>query len=54
MIQKRQSIVISAPEEIAYVNKWINKEVLIKSVEKYGKSPYATHLKAVAEGKVMY
>ena len=54
MIQKRQSIVISAPEEIAYVNGWINKDELMVSAERYGKSPYGAHLKAVAEGKVRY
>ncbi len=54
MIQKRQSIVISAPEEIAYVNQWISKEKLLESAERYGKSPYGAHLKAVAEGKVRY
>ena len=54
MIQKRQSIVISAPEEIAFINRWITKEKLMESAEKYGKSPYGAHLKAVAEGKVRY
>ena len=54
MIQKRQSIVISAPEEIAYKNEWIDKAKLIESAERYGKSPYGAHLKAVAEGKVRY
>ena len=54
MIQKRQSVVISAPEEIAYVNGWISKDELMISAERYGKSPYGEHLKAVAEGKVMY
>lgn len=53
-IEKRQSVTISAPEEIAYVNKWISKEKLIESAERYGKSPYGAHLKAVAEGKVRY
>ena len=54
MIQKRQSIVISAPEEIAYINGWIGKDELMVSAERYGKSPYGAHLKAVAEGKVLY
>jgi len=54
MIQKRQSIVISAPEEIAFVNGWIDRDELMLSAERYGKSPYGAHLKAVAEGKVMY
>lgn len=54
MIQKRQSIVISAPEEIAYLNGWIDKNRLLESAKKYGKSPYGLHLKAVAEGKIRY
>ena len=54
MIEKHQSIKISAPEEIAYKNEWISKEKLLESAERYGKSPYGQHLKAVAEGKVRY
>ena len=54
MIQNRQGIQISAPEEIAYKNEWITKDELLKSAEKYGKSPYGAHLKAVADGKVKY
>jgi len=54
MIQKRQSVVISAPEEIAFINGWIDTEKLLESAKKYGKSPYGAHLKAVAEGKVRY
>ncbi len=54
MIQSRQSIVISAPEEIAYKNGWISTEKLIESANKYGKSPYGAHLKQVADGKIMY
>ena len=54
MIEKRQSIKISAPEEIAYINRWITKETLMESAERYGKSPYGAHLKAVAEGRVRY
>ena len=52
MIQKRQSIVISAPEEIAYRNGWITKEYLLSSADRYGKSPYGKHLRSVAEGKI--
>ena len=52
MIQKRQSIEISAPEEIAYRNAWISKEELIQAATQYGKSPYGAHLRSVAEGKV--
>lgn len=54
MIQNRQSIQIAALEEIAYKNGWISKDVLMKSAEKYGKSPYGEHLKKVAEGKIQY
>lgn len=54
MIEKRQDIKISAPEEIAYINKWIDKETILKSSERYGKSPYGEHLKRVAEGKIRY
>jgi glucose-1-phosphate thymidylyltransferase len=53
-IQSRQGIVISALEEIAYVNGFIDKEKVRESAEAYGKSPYGEHLKAVAEGRVRY
>ena len=54
MVEKRQGIKISAPEEIAFINGWIDQKTLLKSAERYGKSPYGAHLKAVAEGKVKY
>lgn len=54
MVESRQGITISAPEEIAYYQKWITKEKLLESAEKYGKSPYGSHLKSVAQGKVRY
>lgn len=54
MISQRQGITISAPEEIAYTNGWIEKQTLLFSANRYGKSPYGAHLKAVAEGKVKY
>ena len=53
-IEQRQGIRISAPEEIAYLNGWISKETLAATAERYGKSPYGAHLKAVAEGKIYY
>ena len=53
-ITKRQGITISAPEEIAFKNSWIGRERLMESAERYGKSPYGAHLKAVAQGKVRY
>ncbi len=54
MIEKRQGVKISAPEEIAYRNGWISKEELLTSAAKYGKSPYGEHLKKVADGTFMY
>ena len=54
MIESRQGVTISAPEEIAFINHWINKERLLESAAIYGKSPYGAHLRAVAEGKVRY
>lgn len=54
MIEHRQGVTISAPEEIAYINQWIDREKLLDSAIRYGKSPYGEHLKAVAEGRVKY
>ena len=54
VIEKRQGIKISAIEEIAFRNRWITKEVLLEAADKYGKSPYGAHLRAVAEGKIRF
>ncbi len=54
VIETRQDIKIAAIEEIAYRNKWIDKEKLLNSAAKYGKSPYGAHLKNVAENKIKY
>ncbi|MBQ3271056.1 glucose-1-phosphate thymidylyltransferase RfbA [Candidatus Saccharibacteria bacterium] len=52
VIQKRQGVEISAPEEIAYKNGWITKEELLESAAKYGKSTYGQNLKIVAERRI--
>ncbi len=54
MVEKRQGIKISAIEEIAYKNGWIDRDTLLESAERYGKSPYGEHLKRVADGKIQY
>ena len=54
MVEKRQSVKISAPEEIAFRQGWINQDELLKSAERYGKSPYGEHLKRVASGQLIY
>lgn len=53
-VQNRQGIEISAPEEIAYINGWIDEKGLLSSAEAYGKSPYGQHLKRVADGQIKY
>ena len=54
MVEKRQGIKISAPEEIAYRFGWINTDELLESAKLYGKSPYGQHLTRVAEDQVKH
>ena len=54
MVEKRQSVKISAPEEIAYRFGWISTEQLLESAKLYGKSPYGQHLNRVAEDQVKH
>ncbi|MEA4902166.1 glucose-1-phosphate thymidylyltransferase RfbA [Desulfitobacterium sp.] len=54
VLETRQGIKISAVEEIAFRNGWITKDNLMESAMKYGKSAYGKHLKAVADGKIIY
>lgn len=51
MVEKRQGVKISAPEEVAYRFGWISTEALLESAEAYGRSPYGRHLHQVAEDK---
>ena len=53
-VQNLQGIMISAPEEIGYKKGWITREQLLNAAERYGKSPYGSHLRQVAEGKIVY
>lgn len=54
VIESREGVQISAPEEIAYRNGWISREKLEQSAAAYGKSPYGVHLRKVADGKYIY
>ena len=54
MVEKRQGIKISAPEEIAYRFGWISNAELLESAKLYGKSPYGQHLTRVAEDSVKH
>lgn len=51
MVEERQGVMISAPEEIAYRYGWIDDKQLLAAAEAYGKSPYGAYLKTVPEGK---
>ncbi len=51
VMESRESILISAPEEIAYRNGWIGREQLLQAAETYGKSVYGEHLRNVLRGK---
>ena len=53
-IETRQGSQIAALEEIAFNEGWIDKETLLQSAQRYGKSPYGQHLMHVAEGKIRY
>lgn len=54
VIETRQGLKIACLEEISYRNGWIDKEILVKSAEQYGKSTYGQYLKQVAAGKIIY
>jgi len=54
VLEKRQGIKISALEEIAWRNGWISREKLLESAQKFGNSAYGAHLRAVAEGRILY
>ena len=53
-ITQRQGMRISVLEEIAYLRQWISRDELIAAADRYGKSPYGKHLRAVADGKIRY
>ena len=54
LLEKRQGIKVSVPEEIAYKNGWISKEELKNIAIKYGKSGYGKHIFNVANDKIKY
>ncbi len=49
IIEKRQGFKVSCIEEIAYRLKFINKEELLKSADKYGKSGYGDYLRKIIQ-----
>lgn len=54
VIETRQGIKIAALEEIAWRNGWISRDKLLESACRFGKSKYGEHLRAVAEGRIVY
>lgn len=48
-IEDRQGLKIACIEEIAFNNKWITKEELLKLAEKHGKSSYGDYLKHLVD-----
>ena len=53
-VQNRQDVIISAPEEVAYHMGWLTKAQLLAAAAQYDHSPYGTHLRAVAEDKLVF
>lgn len=53
MIEKRQGIKISVPEEIAFRSGWINDRDLKLAADKYGKSPYGDYLRKILNGEII-
>lgn len=51
-VELAQGLSVSVVEEIAYENRWISKEELLKAAERYGKSSYGQHLKKVADNRI--
>lgn len=54
ILEEHQGLKVCCPEEIAYKNDWISKEVLIEKGELMSKNQYGQHLLNVAYGKIKY
>ena len=52
-VEHAQGLPISEIEEIAYENRWIDRDQLLAAAERYGKSPYGKHLLDVAEHRFL-
>lgn len=53
VVESSQGLKISVIEEIAYNNGWIDRDTLIASAERYGKSSYGKHLMRVAGNSII-
>ena len=52
-VQRAAGVLVSVPEEVAYTNGWITRAQLLACADRYGKSDYGSHLRAVAEGSLV-
>ena len=53
-LEVHQGLKVCCPEEIAFLNGWIDKQTLIEQGELMKKNQYGQHLLNVAEGKLKY
>ena len=54
MLEEHQGLKVCCPEEIAYKNGWISREVLLEQGHLMEKNQYGKHLLNVANGKIKY
>lgn len=54
LLEKRQGIKVCVPEEVAYINGWIDDEKLKARIEEYGKSKYGVYLKKILNKEIKY
>ena len=54
MLEEHQGIKVCCPEEIAFINGWINKKELLAVAKTMEKNEYGQHLKNVANNKLLY
>ena len=52
-VERSQGIMVSAVEEIAFENDWIDKSALQRAADFYGKSEYGAHLQRVVDGRYL-
>ena len=50
-IENRQGLKIACLEEIAFLNKWIKKDKIIKQIKFYGNCEYSNYLKKILKNK---
>jgi len=49
ILERRQGLKISCPEEIAYFKGYITRDRLLESAKRYGKSGYGNYLAKLAD-----